>query len=114
MEAVVTPQNLYEFYSVVTNPKRVLPPLPCEKAAEICRTIHESPELAKIHPSINTPIMALSLAEEHGLGGAGVFDCVLAATAKENGVEIIYTQNVDDFRRFGFIRVIDPFEDAAE
>jgi predicted nucleic acid-binding protein len=112
MEAVISPQNLYEFYSVVTNPKRVQPPLTCEKAAEICRTMHESPELAKIHPSTNTPITALSLAEEHGLDGAGVFDCVLAATAKENGVEIIYTQNVDNFRGFGFLRVVDPFEDG--
>ena len=113
-EAVVAPQNLYEFYSVATNPKRVKPPLSCEEAAEICRTIHESPELVKIHPSENTPITALSLAEEQRLDGARIFDCVLAATAKENGVEIIYTQNVEDFRGFGFLKVIDPFDDATD
>lgn len=31
------------------------------------------------------------------MSGGKVFDCVLAVTAKENGVEKIYTENVEDF-----------------
>jgi len=108
VEACIAPQNIYEFYSVVTNPKRVQPAITCEKAAEICRSMHESPELVKIHPSVNTPIIALSLAEEHGISGSEIFDCVLAAIMKENSVDIIYTQNVRDFKKYEFMRVEDP------
>lgn len=114
IEAVITPQILYEFYSVVTNPRRIEPPLSLEIAVEICRTMHESPELAKILPSLNTPREALRLVEEHRIEGAGIFDCVLAATAKENGVESVYTQNLEDFERYDFLRVENPLEDCSQ
>jgi predicted nucleic acid-binding protein len=41
---------------------------------------------------------------------AKIFDCVLAVTAKENGVDIIYTENVDDFKCYSFVKVLNPFE----
>ena len=114
IDAVIAPQILYEFYSVVTNPRRIEPPLSREMAIEICMTMQESPELVKITPSPNTPREAFSLVEEHGIKGAGVFDCVLAATAKENDVEAIYTQNVGDFERFDFLTVENPLGDGNQ
>ncbi|GAI45447.1 unnamed protein product, partial [marine sediment metagenome] len=54
------------------------------------------------------------LVEEHGIKGAGVFDCVLATTAKENDVEAIYTQNVGDFERFDFLTVENPLGDGNQ
>ena len=114
MDAVIAPQILYEFYSIVTNPRRFAPALPPEKACEICRTMQESPELVKILPSPNAVMEVFNLAEEHGVEGAGVLDCVLAATAKENGVEVIYTQNLVDFERFEFLKVENPLLDESK
>jgi len=42
------------------------------------------------------------------LSGGKVFDCVLAVTAKENGVEKIYTENVEDFEFYDFLKVSNP------
>lgn len=39
---------------------------------------------------------------------AEIFDCLLAVTAKENGVGMIYTENVDHFRAYGFLKVENP------
>lgn len=66
-------------------------------------------ELAGQVPSlVKRTLEVFRFAEEHGVTGACVFDYVLAITARENGVEGIYTRNVDDFEMFGFLVVEDP------
>ncbi len=42
------------------------------------------------------------------------FDLYLAATLKDNDIEGLYTANVDDFKEFTFLKVINPLKDAAE
>lgn len=37
-----------------------------------------------------------------------VFDVVLAATRKDNGVEWLYTVNIDDFKDFPFLQIENP------
>jgi len=32
----------------------------------------------------------------------------LAVTAKENGVEMIYTENISDFEAFGLLKALNP------
>lgn len=39
-----------------------------------------------------------------------VFDVALAATLKDNGITGLYTANVDDFKEFDFLNVINPLE----
>lgn len=39
-----------------------------------------------------------------------VFDVALAATLKDNGITGLYTANVDDFKEFDFLKVINPLE----
>lgn len=36
------------------------------------------------------------------------FDLFLAATLKDNGIERLYTVNVDDFKDFSFLHVVNP------
>ncbi|MFQ6074812.1 MAG: hypothetical protein ACE5Z5_01575 [Candidatus Bathyarchaeia archaeon] len=54
------------------------------------------------------PKEVFKLTEELRLSKGGILDCVLAVTAKENGVGMIYTENVDDFRAYGFIKASNP------
>jgi predicted nucleic acid-binding protein len=43
------------------------------------------------------------------LSKAEIFDCVLAVTAKENSIDIIFTENIADFKHYKFIKVLNPF-----
>jgi len=110
LEAVITPQILYEFYSVITNSKQVEHPLPPREAIDICIDLLEAQEIEKIMPSLITTKTAFKLAKELGLKGSQIFDCVLAVTANENGVETIYTENTKDFERYDFLIVENPLK----
>ena len=39
-----------------------------------------------------------------------IFDCAMAVTAKGNKVDCIYTENVDDFKKYSFLNVVNPFK----
>jgi predicted nucleic acid-binding protein len=108
-EACLSPQVLYEFFAVVTSPKRVENPLSPREAAELCIDLWECNEIEKLNPSSIAPITVFKLAKELKLSKAEIFDCNLAVTAKENDVEIICTQNVTDFKHYTFIKTSNPF-----
>jgi len=110
LEAAITSQIIFEFYAVITDPRRISHPLSPAKAAEICAAIWNAYEIEKISQSTLTPNVVLQLASELELAGADLFDCVLAVTAKENNINTIYTQNTEDFKRFGFLTVLNPLE----
>ena len=105
---MLTHQILYEFYSVMTDPRRVERPLDPTRAAEICTDLWNNPHIGKVSQKPSTPNSVFNKSQELGLIGADVFDCVLAMTAVENDVEAIYTENTRDFDRFGSLKVENP------
>jgi len=108
IEAYIAPQILYEFFAVVTNPKRVEHPLSSNEAANICLDLCECREIERVNPTPMAPKEVFELIKELKLSMGGIFDCLLAVTAKENGVETIYTENVDDFKAYGFLKALNP------
>jgi len=108
IDACIAPQILYEFFAVVTNPKKVEHPLSLKDAAEICLDLWECREIEKVNPSVLTPKKVFEMVEELKLSGGRIFDCVLAIMAQENGVEMIYTENVEDFEGYGFLKALNP------
>ncbi|MBS7610696.1 type II toxin-antitoxin system VapC family toxin [Candidatus Bathyarchaeota archaeon] len=108
IEAYISPQVLYEFFAVVTNPKKVEYPISSEEAAEICLDLWECREIEKINPTTRAPKEVFKIVKELNLSKGEVFDCVLAVTAKENDIEMIYTENVDDFKEYGFLKALNP------
>jgi predicted nucleic acid-binding protein len=108
IEAYLTPQVLYEFFAIVTNPKRVEHPMPLDEAAELCIDLWECREIEKVDPTPLAPKEVFKLVKELKLSKGRVFDCVLAITAKENKLQAIYTENVDDFKNYGFIKAVNP------
>ena len=113
IEACVTAQVLYEFFAVVTNAKRVQHPMPPDEATDICTDFWQCHEVEKINPSGAVPLEVFEHAKRLKLSKGGVFDCVLAVTARENGVEVIYTENVADFKDYGFFKAINPLLEKA-
>jgi predicted nucleic acid-binding protein len=102
----VTSQILCEFYSIVTNARRVARPrTPGDASGAI------SGLLAFLHV---LPIPAhaiegwLSLLRRHPVTGGDVFDLQIVATMQANGVQRIYTFNTDDFEAFSELSVVTP------
>jgi predicted nucleic acid-binding protein len=94
----VTSQVLCEFYSIVTNPRRVLKPRPVADAIAAITGL-----LSFLHV-LPIPARAvegwLDLLRRRAVKGGEVFDLQLAATMLANGVNRIYTYNTDDFEAF--------------
>jgi Predicted nucleic acid-binding protein, contains PIN domain len=108
IEACLTPQVLYELFAAVTNPKRVEKPLPSKEAADLCTDLWECNEIEKLNPSGVAPAEVFKLTKTLQLSRAKIFDCALAVAAKENGVEAIYTENIEDFKGYSFVKALNP------
>jgi predicted nucleic acid-binding protein len=109
IDACLSSQVIYEFFAVITNPKRVECPLDLDEAADLCLDLWECREIEKVTPTSLTPIEVFKLVKEQKLPKGKIFDCILAATAKDNSIDAIYTENVSDFENYGFIKVVNPF-----
>jgi predicted nucleic acid-binding protein len=102
----VTSQILCEFYSIVTNARRVLkPPSPSDALSAI------SGLLAFFHVlpvPVHTVAGWLDLLRRHPVTGGDVFDLQIVATMQANGVQRIYTFNTADFEVFTELSVVMP------
>jgi len=97
----VTSQILCEFYSVVTNPRRVTQ-TPCKRlpgSSRSCTCCRSPPgavegwmDLLRLRP----------------VTGADIFDLQLVATMLANDVSRIYTFNGSDFAAFSELAVLTP------
>jgi uncharacterized protein len=102
----VTSQILCEFYSIVTNRRRVRNPRTVEEAVKAIAGL-----LAFLHV-LPIPARAvegwLDLLRRHPVTGGEVFDLQIIATMQANGIQRIYTFKSDDFRTFSELRILNP------
>lgn len=108
ISAHISHQNLLEFYSVMTNPRKVTPSPASHEIQEICIDLWESHKIKKIFPKEKAAIEAARIAAANGLKGAQIFDCTIALTARDNRVDHIWTENVSDFKQLDFIHAENP------
>lgn len=102
----VTSQILCEFYSVVTNPRRVAKPRSAAEATAVLADL-----LAFLHvlpvPAGAVDVL-LDLLRRHAVMGGDVFDLHIAASMQANGIGKIYTFNVADFAAFAELSIATP------
>lgn len=110
LEAGISYQSLIELYTVLINPLKLERPCTPQEAAELCELYFKSKNLVKFLPTPKSYKDAVELAERTKATEAKIFDCLLAATAKENGADVICTKNTEDFEGFKFIKAVDPFK----
>jgi len=101
---VVSNQVLAELFSVLTG--KTNRSAPKEQAASVVRGIVLSPNWAKIDYSSQTVVDAALLCGEHG---NHFWDCLIAQTMLEHGIEKILTENAKDFN-IPQIVAEDPFK----
>ena len=109
LNAAITPQNLLEFYSVVTNQaKSKKADSPKEAIAEIKKSLI-APLYIMVPLGIELEIV-LRLIKDNNLRCRKIFDVYLVATMLSNGIGTIYTANERDFEMFSEIKAINPFK----
>jgi uncharacterized protein len=102
----VTPQIICEFYSVVTNPRRVQKP--CSPAAALAAISSLLGFLRVLPVPAHTVGELIRLLSRRQVSGGDVFDLQLVATMNVNGIPRIYTFNIDDFVDFPEIAALAP------
>jgi len=102
----VTPQILCEFYSIVTNARRVLKP---RSSADALSAISGLLDFLHVLPvPAHTAQGLMELLSRHPVTGGEIFDLQIVATMKAQGILRIYTFNADDFEVFSELEVIEP------
>ena len=110
----VSPQVLNEYFAIITNPRRVTHPLqPTAAMAEVEKYVR-SRHIRKIYPGPGVHDRIRVLFQQHSVAGPGFFDLYLAATMLENGINQLYTFNIQDFQPFTEIEAIVPPEPQSE
>ncbi len=97
-------QNISEFYNVVT--QNIEKPLSKTEAREICQEIIQFNGFVKLVPTVTTLLEAMKLNETYGIH---YWDAILASIMRENAINSIYTENVDDFKKIPGLKIINPF-----
>lgn len=97
-------QNISEFYNVIT--RHIEKPVSKEEARRICEKMIGFSGLVKLVPTSVTLVEAMRLNERYNIP---YWDAMLVAIMQENGVGIIYTENVKDFQKMPGITIINPF-----
>lgn len=96
--ACVFPQNLLEFYAIVTDARRVAHPLtPTEAMAEISKLRAIIPVIG---PGEGALDLLVSLTSPAGPKGADVYDAFIVAQMQDAGTGFICTYNLRDFEGF--------------
>lgn len=104
----VNSQVLCEFYSVVTNPKRMAVAVSAQEALQVWEDLLALPGL-HVLPAPAEALAALGeLLRRHPVTGGRVFDLQIVATLKANNIHRIYTFNTGDFQAFPELAAVRP------
>jgi len=102
----VTSQILCEFYSIVTNARRVSKP---RASAEALGAIADLLAFLQVMPVPASAVDGwMNLLRRHPVTGGDVFDLQNVASMQANGIERIYTFNSNDFAVFTELAVVTP------
>lgn len=104
----VTPQIISEFYSVITNPRRVAVPSSPAVAVQVISALLALPGIAVLPITARAVTALLDLLRRRAVTGQDVFDLQIVATMKANNVQRIYTFNAADFHAFPELTVTVP------
>jgi predicted nucleic acid-binding protein len=102
----VNSQILCEFYSVVTNRRRVLSP---RSSQEAIQALSEFARVFRVLPTSPQSFDILAdLLRRRPVTGSDIFDLQIVAAMIANGIHRIYNFNAADFQPFSELEVIVP------
>lgn len=104
----VTSRILCEFYSVITNSRRVSAPVSPGEGLRAISALLALPGVQVLPVPTDTVVRWMELLVRRPVIGGGVFDLQLIATMEANNVLRIYTFNVEDFEVFPELTAVVP------
>ena len=104
----ISPQNLTEFYAVMTSPKRVTNPITPEDARLEINKYLQSKNIRKIYQTADVLPKLLELLRKYPPQGQQIFDLQLVATMLIHNVTLLYTFNRKHFEHYQEIQVKTP------
>ncbi len=105
----IAPQNLVEFFAVVTDPRRITQPRTSDEALQAIDDMLALPGLTLLPVPIDLIDRWKQLLRQQPLTvRKRAFDTQLVATMLGNQVTRIYTHNVADFQVFPQLQVVTP------
>jgi predicted nucleic acid-binding protein len=106
----LTSQILCEFYSIVTNRRRIAVPYSPAEALEAISALLALPGIRVLPTPAQVVVNWMALLRRQPVTGADVFDLQIVATMQANNIHRIYTFNTRDFEVFPELTVIAPPE----
>lgn len=104
----VSTQILSEFVRTVT--KKIPEPL---TVSETQRIVEHIIQLRQIPVFVIQPETILAAIQCHDTTGVSYWDCLIAETAKANGVYTILTENTKDFSKISGLKAKNPFQEKG-
>jgi len=108
----LTSQSLCEFYSIVTNRRRVAVPRSSAEALDAISILLARPGIQLLSTPAEAVAGWMVLLQRRPVTGGDVFDLQLVATMQAHNIQRIYTYNAKDFEAFPELTVIAPPEPA--
>ena len=102
--------TLLDFFSVVTDGRKVSNPLLPSEVTDIIHDILSADEFDVFYSNQSILDKTLSYIEENNISRFGINDVYIAQTLAHYGIDKIFTANIKDFSKFDFIEAINPFE----
>lgn len=106
----VIPQIIGEFYSVVTDKRRVPQVRTPAEALDAIEQILTFPGITLLPTPVDLVERWTKLAREQTLTGHAIYDLQLVAAIQAYEVRVVYTYNRGDFERYSNIRTLRPGE----
>jgi predicted nucleic acid-binding protein len=102
------PQIFYEFFAIVTDPRRVQNPRSKEEAVLEIEKYYQADYLLKMYAGPDVMEITLDLLKRYEIRKQEIFDLQLVATMLSNNVTGIFTFNQDHFGKYKEIEVMKP------
>ena len=105
---VITPNILHEFVHIVTDGRRFDPPVSMSEALAVARVYLDHTNIECLSVDGQAVASAFALIERYQLGRKRIADTLFAACLLGHEVRELITCNLDDFRVFDRLTLIDP------
>jgi len=109
---VVTPGILHELVHVITDSRRFNPPVTMADALVLARSYLNRTNVECLSIDASTLARAFRLLERYQLSRKRIADTLFAASLLDHDVHELITCNLDDFRIFADLTLIDPRLDS--
>lgn len=101
--------SLREFYAVITDGRKVDKPLTPENASILLKTYFQSKRVVVCQLTSEAWEKTFEYLVRYKISRYDLDDLLIALTLWLNGIETVYTSNTKDFKKFDFIKAVNPF-----